>query len=412
MKSQIITVSPPSAVAAPTRSRIVTGALMVRFVSVVGSSVGFYLPLAVVPLFATQTGSPSAAALPTVALLLASVAGELLTPRLLARIGYRRALALGLVLLGAPTIALTFTGSPLVIVAVSVVRGCGFAICVVAGGALTVMLIPAGRRGVGFALVGLVGGVPSVLALSAGVWASSRWGFSPVFVATTVLTLLAVLSVPALPRAKVTAGHSERHGVLMGLRNRALTRPAAIFATSTAAVGVLVTFLPLATADQPAWVATAALLAQPAAATAARCVAGRLGDRRGHACLLTPGVLLAAAGVACLAATSAPAAVIGGALVFGIGFGALQNATLVLMYSGVPAGGEGAVSAIWNATYDLGMAAGALGAGLIVATVGYSGIFILAAAVMLPALVVVRGDHAFGPSQSVDRGNCHARRVS
>jgi hypothetical protein len=38
-----------------------------------------------------------------------------------------------------------------------------------------------------------------------------------------------------------------------------------ILATSTAADGVLVTFLPLVTTAQPAWVASAVLLAQSAA---------------------------------------------------------------------------------------------------------------------------------------------------
>ena len=262
------------------------------------------------------------------------------------------------------------------IVAVSLVRGAGFAICVVAGGALTATLIPPERRGEGFALVGLVGGVPGMLALPAGVWAAARWGYAPVFVVTTVATLLAVLSVPALPRVLTSVQGSDYHGVLRCLRNRALTRPATIFATSTAAVGVFVTFLPLATTAQPVWVATAALLAQPAASTAARCVAGRLGDRRGHAFLLTPGVLLSSAGLAALAVTGTPAAVVGGALLFGLGFGVLQNATLVLMYSRAPAGAQGAVSAIWNATYDLGMAAGALGAGYLVSAVGYPMTFV------------------------------------
>jgi len=203
--------------------------------------------------------------------------------------------------------------------------------------------------------------------------------------------------VPALPAAAVSIQRSDYHGVLTALCNRALTRPAMIFATSTAAVGLLVTFLPLAATGKPAWVATAALLAQPAASTAARCVAGRLGDWHGHAFLLTPGVLLSAAGIAAVAATGTPAAIIGGALVFGIGFGMLQNATLVLIYSRVPVGGEGSASAIWNATYDLGMAAGALGAGLIVTPLGYPTTFVLAAALMLPALAVVRRDHTSTP---------------
>ncbi len=147
MTGQTITTAPRSVAPAPARTPIVSRALLVRFVSIVGSSIGFYLPLSVVPLFAKQHGPASAAALPTVALLLASVAGELLTPRLLARIGYRCALGLGLTLLGAPTIVLTFASSAGLIVAVSLFRGAGFAICVVAGGALTARLIPPERRG-------------------------------------------------------------------------------------------------------------------------------------------------------------------------------------------------------------------------------------------------------------------------
>jgi predicted MFS family arabinose efflux permease len=369
------------------RPRLVSRALLLRFVSIVGSSVGFYLPLSVVPLYA---GSESGAGLATVALLLATVAAELVTPRLVARVGYRCALAVGLVLLGAPTLVLTVSADLWVIVATSVVRGAGFAIAVVAGGAVTALLIPAERRGEGLALVGIVGGVPGLLALPAGVWAAAHWGYSPVFVVTTVATLLALLSVPGLPsRAATTQGDD---GVLAGLRNPALVRPATIFATSTAAVGVLVTFLPLATSTQPAWVAATALLAQPAAATASRWAAGRIGDRHGPACLLAPGLLLSAVGMAVLAATATPSAVIGGALVFGIGFGALQNATLTLMYNRAPAAGASAVSAIWNAAYDLGMAAGALGAGLTITSIGYPATFVLTAAVMVPALFLVRRD--------------------
>jgi predicted MFS family arabinose efflux permease len=273
------------------------------------------------------------------------------------------------------------------------VRGAGFGISAVAGGAVTAMLIPASRRGEGLALVGVVGGIPSMLALPAGVWASAHWGFEPVFVVTAAATLLALLSVPGLPRRTASAQACEQTGVLAGLRNPVITRPAAIFAASAAAAGVIVTFLPLAVTDQ-AWVASAALLAQPVASTVARWFAGRLGDRSGSARLLAPGLLLAATGMALLAATGSPSAVIGGAFVFGIGFGVLQNATLALMYARALPGSEGAVSAIWNAAYDLGMAAGALGAGLLVTSIGYPATFALAAVLIMPALQLVRRDRA------------------
>src|SRR5439155_27125918 len=96
--------------APPARARLVSRPLLVRSVSIMGSSVGFYLPLSVVPLLAKQAGSERGAGLATVTLLLATVACELVTPRLVARLGYRPTLALGLILLGSPSLALTVSG--------------------------------------------------------------------------------------------------------------------------------------------------------------------------------------------------------------------------------------------------------------------------------------------------------------
>lgn len=360
-------------------------ALLLRFVSIAASSVGFYLPLSVVPLFASQSGSEGSAGLATVALLVATVVCELVTPALVARIGYRWALALGLTLLGAPILVLTFADSAWVILAVSVVRGAGFAITVVAGGAVTAILIPAERRGEGLGLAGLVFGVPGMLALPAGVWAAGRWGFTPVFVVTAVVTLLALLSVPGLPRRSSVAPTTGGHGVLTGLRDPLLARPAMIFAASTAVYGVFVTFVPLATTS-----AAVALAAQLTVATAARWFAGRLGDRYGTTRLMAPGLTLVAVGMAAVAAIDVPAAVIGGSILFGAGFGVLQNASLALMYANAPRGGEDAVSAIWNTAFDLGMAAGAFGAGLVVGPLGFAVTFALTAALMLPALAMAR----------------------
>lgn len=357
------------------RPPVVTRPLLLRCVTVFGAGVGFYLPLSVVPLLAAEAGSARFAGLATVALLLATVAGEVVTPRLAARVGYRWSLALGLTLLGAPTVLLAFAPGPGVILAVSAVRGVGFAICVVAGGALTAQIIPPERCGEGLAVVGLVNGTTSLVALPAGVWAAQNFGYAPVFLATAMTTLCTLVSVTSLPdrqTAETAAGHRAPP--------TGLGRPAVIFGSATAAVGVLVTFLPLA-ADL-AW---AALLAQSAAATGASWIAGRVGDRVGPHRLLAPGLVVAALGMAAVAVTP-----VIGALVFGLGFGVLQNATLSLMYARAGAGGEMTVSAVWNIAYDLGMAAGALGAGLIVGPVGYPMTFVLTAAVTAAALMVRR----------------------
>lgn len=366
------------------RLPLVTRPLLVRFVSVAGAEMSFFLPLSVLPLYVKSTsGSSAGAGLATGALLAAGVAGELATPRLVSLAGYRLSLSAGLLLLGAPALALLWHVSFPVVIAVNVARGFGFAIATVAGGALTTSLIPAERRGEGLGLYGVVAGVPALVSLPAGVWAAGRWGFSPVFAVTAAAALLALASVPGLPGRSATA-RRPAGGVLAGLRNTSLLRLALVFAASTVAAGVLVTFVPLAVTSATA---TAALFAQPAAATAARWIAGRIGDRRGHTRLLCPGVLLCAAGMALLAAIHLAAVVVAGAACFGTGFGILQNSTLAMMYARAPSDGYDAVSAIWNAAWDGGMGAGAAVIGLVAAAAGFRAAFVITAGLVLPALV-------------------------
>lgn len=383
MTTATLTSDGTAAKAAP--PSLVTRPLLLRFVSVVCASLSFYLPLSVMPMYAKSSGTDTGAGLVTGALLVTTVAVELATPRLLARAGYRLSLGAGLFLLGAPALALLVSSDPAVVIGVSVVRGAGFAVTTVAGGALTASLIPAERRGEGLGLAGIVSGVPALVALPAGVWVATHWGFRPVFAATAAAALLALVVVPGMPGHRGSAGGA--HGVLSMLGDPALLRPAVVFSASTMAAGVLVTFLPLAIAGRSAAVATAALFVQPAASTVARWAAGKTGDRRGHAGLLCPGVVLSAAGVAALAVTSSPGLVIGGAAVFGTGFGLLQNATLTLMYARVPPSGQDGVSAIWNAAYDAGMGAGAIGMGLLAGYAGYPAVFLLTAALAATAVL-------------------------
>ncbi|MEV4430900.1 MFS transporter [Streptomyces sp. NPDC049602] len=372
---------------AASRPPLVTRPLLLRFVSIIGASTSFYLLLSVVPLYAEATtgGHGDTAGLTTGALMLATVGGELATPRFVARFGYRLALVVGLVLLGAPAFALSLSGGALWIAAVCALRGLGFALTVVAGGALTASLIPAERRGEGLALVGIVSGVPSLVALPLGVWLAAHVGYGPVFAAGAVAALAAIVSVPGLPDRDQTSGRSL--GVTAGFRTAALLRPTLVFAATALAAGILVTFLPLAVPSASAGVIATALFAQSAAATAARWVAGRYGDRHGPAALLLPGLVLAAAGTLLTSLTRSPVAVVIGVALFGVGFGVTQNATLTLMYARVSASGYGTVSALWNFAFDAGMGVGAAGFGLLASRTGYPAAFALTAALMLTALV-------------------------
>ncbi|MEW1829600.1 MFS transporter [Streptomyces sp. NPDC088196] len=372
---------------------LLTRPLLLRFASMVGASLSFFLLLSVVPAYAAERGGGGAAGLATGSLMLATVLGELGTPRLVVRFGYRLTLIAGLFLLGAPALVLTVSGQAAWIAAVCFVRGLGFALTIVAGGALTASLIPDQRRGEGLALVRVVSGVPSLVALPLGLWLAERVGYGPVAVAGGLAALAAITFVIGLPNranpadpANPADGTEQPLGVVRGLRTGALLRPVLVFAATATAAGIVVTFLPLAVPSASAGVIAVALFTQTAASTLTRWLAGRHGDRHGSARLVLPGLLLSATGVLVIAPTTNPIAVVTGTALFGAGFGITQNATLAVMYTRVTAASYGTVSALWNLAYDGGMGVGAAGFGIAAGLTGYPWAFALTALLMLTAV--------------------------
>jgi MFS family permease len=375
------------------RRRVVSGPLALVFLAEFCALTSFYLLLSVTPMYAAAAGAgTTGAGLVTGVLLLGTVAAELAAPILMRRFGYWAMLAAGALLLGVPALAL-LPGGPLVIIAaVSAVRGFGFGLCTVMTGALTAVLLPPERRGEGLGLFGVVATAPGIVALPAGVWAAGHVGMTAVvgLTAAAALVPLAVFpwqsgrtgrrGAPAVP-----AGTRPPDGVLAGLRRAGQLRPFLIFAASTVAGGVVVSFLPLATGVSGN-AAAAGLLAQALTATISRWWAGRRGDRTGHAHLLVPALALASLGMITMIWLASPAAMIAGMCLFGTGFGICQNATFALMIDRMPPSGLGTASALWNLAYDAGYGAGPALFGLLVSHTGYPAAFALTAALMLVAL--------------------------
>jgi MFS family permease len=354
----------------------------------------FYLLLSVVPQYATSIGASGiGAGLATGALMLSTVATELATPRIVARFGYRATLAAGLVLLGAPALALSAAHTMATILAICLVRGAGLAIIVVVGGSLVASFVPPGRRGEGLGLYGFIVNVPAVVGLPLGVWLAAHAGYPTVFVLAGLAALAGIAAVPGLPAVE-TPAHELPVGVLAGLLTPALARPAIVFSTTAMAAGVIVTFLPLAAIHASGNVIATALFVQAAASTLSRWYAGRLGDRLGHAALLIPGVLVAAIGMALLVLVASTSAIMVGMVLFGIGFGITQNATLTMMFDRVSPSGYDAVSAVWNVGYDAGLGMGAVAFGVVSTHTGYPIAFALLAALMLAMIAPAWVDRA------------------
>lgn len=365
-------------------TRLLTGPVAWFMLCAFCAMANFYLLMSVLPLDASRAGT-GAAGLVTGISMLGCVVTEVLFGTRVGRLGHIPAMLLGATLLAVPDAMLAGgrslppveglslpvvggQGLPLLLGA-SLVRGVGLAVLVVAGTGIAAAVAPHGRRGESLGLYGIAVSLPGALALPAGVWVAHEFGFRAVYLLALGLGALAVVLAFLIPR-RGAAGRHAGGGFRVLLQARA-RRPALVFLTTTIAAGIYASFLPIAMAGTPAGLISAALLAQTAAAAVTRWAAGRAGDRIGTRRLLVPAVLTGVAGAVLATAVWEPLFVVVGMLLFGVGFGALQNLTLAMMYEGVRERDFGSVSTVWNTAYDSGMGAGAVGFGFLSQASGF-----------------------------------------
>jgi MFS family permease len=358
-----------------------------------------YAPLlSVASLWSAEGGSGHAGAGAATGMTMATTVGvQLVMNQLLRRYGLRRILAAGALLLGLPTFAYPVSSGLEWVLAVSAVRGVGFGMVAVAGSTLVAELVPPGQRGRAVGRYGIAVGLPQVVCLPVGVWCAQRFGFTAVFVVTGALSVLAAPLAGLMSGQRVTeSGEQDKGEATAGQGGpgrpaagvRPLAGPWAMLIVSACALGGVTSFLPLVLKGDAA--APTALFVLSAAVIVGRWAAGSFSDRAGSGRLLVPGVLACAVGTAGFAgaATSPPAAAVLASVAagtYGLGFGALQNDTLVMMFRRAGPQGHGVASTAWNMAYDAGTGVGALAVGVASQAVGVDGAF--AAAAVLIGLV-------------------------
>jgi predicted MFS family arabinose efflux permease len=349
----------------------------------------YCLTLASLPVYAVQGGAgANIAGLVTAALLLVTIAGQAAVPAATARFGERGVLAAGLVALGAPAPLYAVDDGLAWLSALSAVRGLGFAVLTVLGASLAARVAPVERRGEAVGIYGLAIAVPNLVAVPAGVALvlDGHPGWLAWLAASPVLGLL---FVPALFRALSPPPGPGPAGTRRAAARAALA-PSVVLFVVTLAGGGLVTFVPIERPEGA--VATTALLLFGVTGALTRWRAGLLADRLGGGRLLPASVVVAALGmvVVAIGLVVGDAWLLLGAAVFGAGYGAGQNLTLLAAFGRAGESGTTAASAMWNASFDAGTAAGALLLGLLAAGIGLPWTYVVVAAGLAAVLPVAQ----------------------
>ena len=345
----------------------------------------YCLTLASLPTYAVLGGASEATAgLVTAVFLLVTIAVQGTVPALSARFGQARVLAAGLLAMGLPSPLYALDDGLAWLCLLSAARGAGFAVLTVLGSTLAAQVAPRERRGESIGIYGLAIAVPNLVAIPAGV-ALVLAGHETALAWLAASPVLGVLFVGTLGRAvvgraTVAASGSGRTAALAALL------PSVVLFAVTLAGGGVVTYLPI---ERPEGVTvTVALLLFGLTAAVGRWRAGLLADRLGGRRLLAVTVGVGVAGMLLLAGglVASTAVLLVGAAVFGAGYGAVQNLTLLAAFARAGEGGTTSASAVWNASFDAGTAAGAALLGLLYAGVGLPWTFAASAGLLVAVL--------------------------
>lgn len=354
---------------------------------------GYSALMPVAPLWARQIGADEGGAgLVNAVLMLATVVFQTTVPWALRTLGWRVTLGAGLVLLGAPSAFFALATTLPAVLALSAVRGAGFAVLTVCGASAVAHLVAPTHRGRAIGAYGLAIAVPQVLLIPTAALAAESVGFAVVFAA-------GALPVVAVPFAIVLGRRIDRHppdddgdDAAAGLPGAsavlALAAPAFVLLAVTTPGGALISFAPQF--PYAGAIATAGLLALTGVAAFTRWLAGGLSDRFGPHRFVWPLLLICAAGLCVVAGSvtgGAPVALIAGMLLVGVAYGALQNLTLVVAFSVVPSRMRDTASTVWNIGFDTGTGLGSLVVGFIAAGTGFPTAFLVTAALAVVAAV-------------------------
>ncbi|MGO1949482.1 MAG: MFS transporter, partial [Mycobacteriaceae bacterium] len=402
--------------------------------SVFCAFLGWSMLLPVIPVAMLDAGyGDSLAGLSTGVFMAATVITQIFIPRLLRLWGYVPVMVSGAVLLGVPSVLYLIDGGSWLVLAISAVRGVGFGAVTVAQSALLAELVPPRQLGRANAFFGAAIGVGEIIGFTIGLPLYTNAGDTVFLIAVVcgVVGGLGALGIPALRAAPVEKNKTKaQDGGAQDAPDAPVRAPVWKLAlvpivglcTGAMGFGAFSTFTAPAVsgidASAAATLAGVTLAVIGAAQILGRTISGWWADRVGE-----PGRLVVWASLFCVGGmlsmsaliytaptgTSLVVGALAAAAVFGLGFGAIQSETLLMMFSRMPKERVSDASAIWNIGFDSGTGTGSSVLGVAASSSGYGGAFVVGAGLVGMGTVALAGDRFLGRHRVTEHQNVRTR---
>ncbi|MBW7476439.1 MFS transporter [Paenibacillus oenotherae] len=273
---------------------------------------------------------------------------------------------------------------------------------------LVSQIIPRARMGEGIGYFGL----SSSLAMSIGpmiglnVMKQSGFGMLSVISAATVLLIFPIMlisrSIPPIPVKEANAGAraaAVSTATTPSFSSRLLF-PALLNVILSVTYSGLLSFIALYGESVHLEQVGLFFLFNAVTIIIIRPISGKIFDSRGHGAVLLPAALCVIASLLVLSYAADLPMLIVSALLYGLGFGAIQPTLQAWMLRLVPQEQHGTVNSLFYNSTDLGVAGGALILGAISTVTGYAAMYRYAAEFMVVFLLLYVGVRYFSARQA------------
>lgn len=340
---------------------------------------------------------------------LTAIVARFATAALMKRISKTGLLYTSLVISVAATLAYPLADSLGSLLALRMLFGIGFGMGSTVMPTLVSRIIPVRRLGEGIGYFGLSTSLAMSFGPMIGLALLDGFGFGVLTVwgavaAAAVIPLLALTRAAAVspqtevgkrgavgvPRAATQASGVVRQREELpstGLAGR-LWLPLTLNTLLSACYGGILSFLALYGRDIGLANIGLFFLFNALTVLAVRPVSGWLYDTRGHAVVLVPAAMVLVASLGLLSYTHSMVMLMASALLFGLGYGAVQPTVQAWMLGGAPRSSHGLINSLFYNSIDLGVAVGSMALGAVAAVTGYAVMYRFSAGIMLVFLLL------------------------
>lgn len=368
------------------REKLFTANFVIACLIALAFSFSFMLLLPVLPLYLKDFGGPDEA----VGLIMGMTAATALVVRpwvgrLADERGRKPLLLFGGLVYGLVGVIYPFTRAVPPLLGVRALHGLGLSSYTTSANALAADLAPPHRRGEAMGYFGTTMNLSMATAPALGIWLADSVGFTAVFLASAAAAALGIalaLSIKETRRVTASTVRSE-------LISREALFPAFLGICLTATYGAIVSFLPVFAKDEGMSNPGIFFTAYALTIIVVRVVSGRASDRFGRIAVLVPGMVTLTAGMWLLATASSTATILGVAVLYGAGFGAVQPTLLAMVADRAKGGRQGAAMGTFTGSFDLGIGGGSVLWGALLVFTDLRGMFLIAGLPPLLALSVL-----------------------